>query len=429
MIPYFKRIKGFALAALLIIAGCSQTQENGSNANNRGESPLNQVETPAKHSPMRLPSQLAGDHPAALQHVSDLSSQQNKPQNEQEKQRGLNLAQELSGIFHEAANRVVPAVVTIRTISRNSDSEEEQIPEELRQLFGDNDSERVQESLGSGVIIDAAGVVLTNYHVVKQAVEHQDESEVQMHDGRRFQIAEARGDPLTDLAVIQLKDAAGLPYAIIGDSDRLNVGDWVLAVGNPFGLEATVTAGIISAKGRGLGMSPREEFLQTDTPINPGNSGGPLVSLQGEVIGINTAISSTTGGYQGIGFTIPINMAKWVSRQLLETGRVEWGYLGIAVHSLTPELAARLGMKDTKGLLVLQVRRNSPASKAGIHRGDAIDKFDEKTVSDPRQLQLLAGMCKIGSSHSLTLTRNGEQKAIEVTVEKQPSGHTLHLTQ
>ena len=202
-----------------------------------------------------------------------------EPDAEQSKQFALKLANGLSDLFHDSASRVLPAVVTIRTISSSDDELDEDDP--LGGFRGDD--EDVHESLGSGVLIDASGIILTNYHVVRE----KGQTIVQLHDGRQFEIAVIRADPHTDLAVLQLKNASGLPYAQLGDSDALKVGDWVLAVGNPFGLEATVTAGIISAKGRGLTASPREKFLQTDAPINPGNSGGPLVNLRGDV-----------GGYQ-----------------------------------------------------------------------------------------------------------------------------------
>jgi serine protease Do len=413
-----------ALATVLVLAGCSESIEVGSRVGNRKvDLPETLPETSAKPPEMRLPSQLKPNQPTppSPSQVSKTPSSLGKPEGEPARQLGLNLANELSAIFHDAAGRVVPAVVTIRTVSRNTQSDDDQIPEQLRGFFGDDNSEEVQESLGSGVIIDASGIILTNYHVVQQAVENGGEIAVQLHDGRHFRIADVKGDPHTDLAVVKLKDASGLPFAIIGDSDALKVGDWVLAVGNPFGLEATVTAGIISAKGRGLGVSPRDEFLQTDTPINPGNSGGPLVNLRGDVIGINTAISSTTGGYQGIGFTIPSNMVKWVGRQLIENGSVRWGYLGVAVRTITPELVSRLGLHDTAGLLVIRVSRNSPAAKAGVHRGDAITKFDDKSVSDPHQLQLLAGMSQIGAEHILTLIRNGRGTTARVTTAEQPS--------
>jgi serine protease Do len=313
---------------------------------------------------------------------------------------------------------VLPAVVTIRTISPGTEGSlnENQIPDWLRPFLGDEESQQVQETLGSGVIIDPSGVILTNYHVVKE----KGDTTVQLHDGRQFAIADVKADPHTDLAVVMLKDAENLPVARLGDSDALKVGDWVLAVGNPFGLESTVTAGIISAKGRGLSGSPREEFLQTDAPINPGNSGGPLVNLRGDVVGINTAISSTTGGYQGIGFTIPINLAKWVGRQLIETGEVHWAYLGVGVRKLTPELAKRLGMPDTGGLLVLEVRRNSPAAKAGVRKGDVIVKLDDQPVSDTRQFQSTIGTSEIGSQHTLTLLRDGETLTMQVAMAQLP---------
>jgi serine protease Do len=363
---------------------------------------------------MRLPAQLDTQQPKpppASQTASGAPALPGGAGSEQSQAFGLKLANGLSEIFHDAASRVLPAVVTIRTLSK----EQGDSSDPLRRFFGD-DSEQVRESLGSGVIIDASGIVLTNYHVVRE----KGQTRVQLHDGREFEIAATRFDQLTDLAVLQLKNATGLPYARLGDSDALRVGDWVLAVGNPFGLEATVTAGIISAKGRGLAASPREEFLQTDAPINPGNSGGPLVNLRGDVVGINTAISSTTGGYQGIGFTIPINLAKSVSRELIENGKVRWAYLGVGVRKLTPDIAKRLGIDDTSGLIVLEVRRRSPAGQAGVRPGDVITRFDDKQLSDPHELQSAIGNSPIGSQHRLTIRRNGRSQTLQVTIEEQP---------
>jgi serine protease Do len=412
------------LAILLVFAGCTPQGEIGSNAGDEGNgsSVESRPAAPTEQRGMRLPSELEPTHPAPppASQAPVAPSLAAKPGTAESKQVGLNLANDLSEIFHDAATRVIPAVVTIRTIS-HGEEDDDRGSNPLRQFFGDDQSDEVRESLGSGVIIDAAGVILTNYHVVREAAENTGEAAVQLHDGRQFRIAAVKGDRLTDLAVIKLKDAVGLPVAQLGDSDALKVGDWVLAVGNPFGLEATVTAGIISAKGRGLGVSPREDFLQTDTPINPGNSGGPLVNLRGNVIGINTAISSTTGGYQGIGFTIPSNMAKWVGRQLIENGNVRWAYLGIGVRTLTPQLAARYGVHDLAGLLVVDVRRNSPAAKAGVHSHDVITKFDDTPVSDPHQLQSLADMSEIGSQHTLHLLRDGKSTPIRVTIAEQPT--------
>jgi serine protease Do len=196
-------------------------------------------------------------------------------------------------------------------------------------------------------------------------------------------------------------------------------------VGNPFGLEATVTAGIISAKGRGLGITAREEFLQTDAAINPGNSGGPLLNLRGEVVGINTAISSTSGGYQGVGFTIPINLAKWVSQQLIQSGAVHRAFLGVGIQPLTPELAEQLGLKITEGCLVTEVRPDSPASKATLKSGDVIVGFGGKAVANPRELVAVVEQAPIGSKQALAVFRDGQRVDLEVTLLEQPADYGI----
>ena len=218
---------------------------------------------------------------------------------------------------------------------------------DLRQFF--KDSPRMpkhgQSGMGSGLVIDASGVILTNSHVVADGRK----ITVRLHDGREFKASKVVTDPKADLAVLQIEGAGHLTAAKLGDSDSVEVGDWVLALGNPFGLEGTVTAGIVSAKGRGVGINERENFIQTDAAINPGNSGGPLVNIDGEVIGINTAISSNSGGNEGIGFAIPINLAKWVAQQLSDGGTVHRARLGVMVQPLTYELAQQFGLQSAAG--------------------------------------------------------------------------------
>ena len=236
---------------------------------------------------------------------------------------------------------------------------------------------------GSGVIVDPSGVILTNNHVVAGGGKVM----VRLHDGREFKAVDIKTDPKTDLAVLRIKGAGPLPAARLGDSSKVEVGDWVLALGEPFGLEGTVTAGIISAKGRGLGITDREDFIQTDAAINPGNSGGPLVNLDGEVIGINTAISTSTGGYQGVGFAIPIDLAKWVGGQLVQYGKVHRAYLGVIIQPVTQPLAEQFKVKVHQGVLVTEVQPDTPAAKAGLKAGDIILEFAGKPVSSPRELQ------------------------------------------
>ena len=224
---------------------------------------------------------------------------------------------------------------------------------------------------GSGVIVDPSGIILTNNHVVAGG----GEVTVRLGDGREFKAVGIKTDPKSDLAIVRIEAGSPLPAARLGRSSEVEVGDWVLALGQPFGLEGTVTAGIVSAKGRGLGITDREDFIQTDAAINPGNSGGPLVNLDGEVIGINTAISTNSGGYQGVGFAIPIDLAKWVGGQLEQSGTVHRAYLGVVIQPVTQEIAEQLKVKVHNGVLVREVRDNTPAAKAGVQPGDVILRF------------------------------------------------------
>src|SRR5215510_8999344 len=276
-----------------------------------------------------------------------------------------------SGSFSQVAESVSPAVVNINTVTRGpvgrTPIEEFFGDEFFRRFFGEApERERLQRSLGSGVIVDPAGIVLTNAHVVERA----SEIEVVTADGKKHKAKLVGVDRRTDLAVLNLQGGGPYPAAALGDSDKMKVGDWVLAIGSPFGLQQTVTAGIISAKGRSIGQGPFDDFLQTDAAINPGNSGGPLVNMSGEVIGINSAILSRNGGNVGIGFAIPVNMAKRIYTELAAKGKVTRGWLGVSIQPLTPELAKGFGLKESKGVLVADVVQDSPAAKAGINAGD-----------------------------------------------------------
>jgi serine protease Do len=273
-----------------------------------------------------------------------------------------------------------------------------------------------QRGVGSGVIVAADGIVLTNNHVVEGA----DEVTVELTDGREFKAAEIKTDPESDLAVIRLAGAKDLPVAKLGDSDRLSIGDWVIAIGNPFELETTVSAGIISGKGRELGGIRRAQFLQTDAAINPGNSGGPLVNLAGEVIGINTAIASNSGGYQGVGFAIPMNLAKWVSGQLIEKGEVERAFIGVQMGPLDTKMAAKLGVASRKGVLVNDVVPGSPAAEAGVQELDVITGFDDQPVEGTRSLQEMVERSQIGKQHKLTVLRDGKPLTLSVAVKPLP---------
>ena len=267
------------------------------------------------------------------------------------------------------------------------------------------------QGTGSGVIISADGYILTNNHVVEGAKE----VTVTIGDTQEYQAQVVGRDPKTDLAVLKITPRESLPVAFLGDSDQLRVGDWVLAIGNPFGLSHTVTSGIVSAKGRVIGAGPYDNFIQTDASINPGNSGGPLYNMKGEVVGINTAIVPYG---QGIGFAIPINTAKPLIPQLESKGEVTRGYLGVSIQTLTPELAMALNLKDHKGALVGDVVPGSPADKAGIQRGDVIVSFDKKGVEEARDLSTLVAETPVGKDVPVTVLRNGGEHQISVKIAK-----------
>ena len=306
-------------------------------------------------------------------------------------------ARALSQSFREAVKAVQPAVVMIKSEAAMPVKLEGQTPgdddslgpfgnmPELRKFFKNmpRAPHHGEGGLGSGLIIDASGVILTNAHVVRDGRE----ITVRLHDGREYKATKVHTDPKADLAVLRIEGADNLTAAKLGNSDDAEVGDWVLALGNPFGLEGTVTAGIVSAKGRGIGLNERESFIQTDAAINPGNSGGPLVNLDGEVIGINTAISSSSGGNEGVGFAIPINLAKWVAKQLTDGDTVHRARLGVMIQPLTHELAQQFGMKAHEGVLVAGVSPDSPAAKVGFKAGDVIVEFAGKAVASPQELQ------------------------------------------
>ncbi|MCI0346501.1 MAG: Do family serine endopeptidase, partial [Chloroflexi bacterium] len=241
---------------------------------------------------------------------------------------------------------------------------------------------------------------------------------VALSDGRELPAKVLGRDPKTDLAVLEVEGAASLPVVELGDSDRLAVGDWVVAIGNPFGLNNTVTAGIVSAKGRAIGQGPYDHFIQTDASINPGNSGGPLFDEHGNVVGINTAIFSQGGGNIGIGFAIPINLAKELVPQLEEHGHVTRGWLGVSIQKLTPELAESIGAEGTRGALVAAVTPDSPAAKADINTGDVISAWDGKTIDDPGALSTLVAGTPIGKRVEVELRRDGTPREVTVTVEK-----------
>jgi serine protease Do len=306
----------------------------------------------------------------------------------------------------EIARAVKPAVVNVSTRGAGDGRGEDL----LRELPG-RAPRRSVRGLGSGFVINADGYVVTNYHVVAGA----SEIRVRFADGREVPGKVVGGDAKTDLALLKV-EGTGLPVIPLGDSSRLEVGEPVMAVGNPFGLEQTVTTGIVSATGRSIGAGPYDDFIQTDASINPGNSGGPLVNARGEVIGVNTAIASGGGGSVGIGFAIPTNLAKPIVAQLAETGRVTRAWLGVSIQPLTSELATSFGLPDTAGALVGSVMENSPAARVGLKQGDVITKYDGRPVARSTDLPRAVAETPVGREVPIEVMRDGKRLALTVKV-------------
>ena len=324
-----------------------------------------------------------------------------------------------SGTFARVAETIKPSVINITTLGRGAAPGrtpfEEFFGEEFfRRFFGEPPERIPQRSLGSGVIVDPAGIALTNAHVVERATD----IEVVTLDGSKHKAKVIGLDKKTDLAVLRLDEGKGtFRAARLGDSDRMQVGDWVLAIGSPFGLQQTVTAGIISAKARQIGHGPFDDFLQTDAAINPGNSGGPLVNMQAEVIGINSAIIATG---QGIGFAIPSNLARKIYVELQTKGKVSRGWLGVSIQPLTPELARSFGAKEPKGVLVSDVIADSPAARAGLRPGDILLEFDGKKMEGPQDLQRAVGLTSPGAGVTLKVWREQSERTVELRVAEAP---------
>jgi len=327
-----------------------------------------------------------------------------------------------TGSFAKLAEAVKPAVINVSARTKASPSrgprEERPGDEFFKRFFPDAPERSPRRGLGSGVIVDPSGIALTNAHVVEDAAT----IEVVTVDGAKHTAKVLGLDKKTDLAVLQLDGGTKkFPFVSLGDSDEAQVGDWVIAVGSPFGLQATVTSGIISAKARQIGAGPYDDFIQTDAAINPGNSGGPLVNMRGEVIGINTAIVS---GGSGIGFAIPSNLAKRVASELRTSGKVTRGYLGVSLQPLSPDLAASFGVKEGKGALVADVSADGPAARAGLESGDVIVEFNGKKVEDPSALARAVAVAKPGETSKLTVWRDRQQTTVEVKLGEMPAERT-----
>ena len=322
--------------------------------------------------------------------------------------------------FSELAEKVRPGVVNIQVVKTVKNAGFA-FPRSFGNPFGDffgpfsdenHQRSPEQQGVGSGFVISSDGYILTNNHVVDGA----DRIKIKLADGKEYEGKVVGRDPKTDLAVLKAEGASNLHSLKLGDSDALKVGNWVVAIGSPFGLEETVTAGIVSAKGRVIGSGPYDNFIQTDASINPGNSGGPLLNMAGEVVGINTAIFSESGGNVGIGFAIPVNMAKEIAPQLREKGHVTRGWLGVGIQRLTPELAKSFGLKEEKGALVSQVVQGGPADKAGIERGDVIVEFDGKKIADANELPRIVALTPVGKTVDVKVLRGGKAVDREVKI-------------
>jgi len=326
-----------------------------------------------------------------------------------------------SAAFSEIVKAVSPSVVNIsttKTMRRDILPFPHFFDSPLEDFFEPFRTPRKwkEQSLGSGVIVSSDGYIITNYHVVEKA----DEIKVTLYDKQDYSGKIVGKDSKTDIAVIKIS-ANGLPAIRWGDSDKLRVGELVLAFGNPFGFSNTVTMGIVSALGRAnVGIADYEDFIQTDAAINPGNSGGPLVNIKGELIGINTAIFSKTGGYQGIGFATPGNMVQSVMKQLLKEGKVTRGWLGVSIQSITPGLAKEFGLKNGRGAIVSDVLKGSPAEKAGLRRGDVILEVNDKTVNDAESLRTIIAQSEVGSYISLKIMREGGYLSLSAKVAELP---------
>jgi len=334
----------------------------------------------------------------------------------------IQLAQKLSEAFSAISEKSAKAVVYIETervVTRAP------APHPF-DFFGDERFKRFfsppkfrQRGAGSGFIITEDGYIVTNNHVVEGA----QKITVKLLDGRTFQGKVVGTDPFSDVALIKVS-ADHLPTLPLGNSDLLRVGEWVIAIGNPFGLTHTVTVGVISAKGRsGIGITDIEDFIQTDAAINPGNSGGPLLNLKGEVIGMNSAIFSQSGGYMGIGFAIPINIVKAVAEQLKSKGKVERGWLGVIIQDLNPALAKELGIKETEGVLITEVVPDSPAAKAGLREKDVILKMNGKAVKNSAELRSQILILKPGTEVTLEVLRGSEKRIFKVVIETPKKGY------
>lgn len=339
---------------------------------------------------------------------------------------GVNLLEQTSLAFTHIADKAMPATVFIKTQISQKPSGSFGMQEEdlFRRFFGPNfqiPDNQPQTAGGSGFLVSADGYIVTNHHVIKDA----SEITVILNDDREYSAVVKGVDPRTDLALVKIEEK-NLSHLLFGDSDKLRVGEWVAATGNPFGMEATLTVGVVSAKGRqDIGIASYEDFIQTDAAINPGNSGGPLLNLQGEVIGVNTAILSRSGGYMGIGLSIPSKMAKHVIDQLMANGGVKRAYLGVILQPIDKDLSTALNLDKQEGILISEVVKDSPASKAGLENGDIITQYNDKPVKNVAKFRNEIAMLSPGTKINLQILRNSKKKTISATLGDQSDSEII----
>jgi len=372
--------------------------------------------------------------PSVLSPRSSYADASSPPTNTVEDLDSLAVAEKLSTAFENVAAVVSPSVVSIRTSREvNVSQTQMQIPEQFRRFFQDpfggngrqpsQPQHRLQRAQGSGFVISEDGYIVTNNHVIDKA----EDITVYFSDGRKYHAELAGTDPQTDIAILKV-DAGDLPALKLGDSDSLRVGQFVIAIGTPFGLTSTLTTGVVSAKGRSsVGLNDYENFIQTDAAVNPGNSGGPLVNLKGEVVGVNSAIVSRSGGNNGISFAIPINMVKAVQSELIDVGHVTRGFLGVLIQDVTPELAKSFDFTGTAGAVISEVKPDTPAAEAGLKQGDIITAIDDRPVSSATQLRLRVAGIKPGSRVDVDVYRDGRSRTLVVKIgriEVADSGNT-----
>jgi serine protease Do len=327
--------------------------------------------------------------------------------------------------YRDIVRKVLPAVVSVEALAKNGGRARRPgdmaLPEELRRFtdgprFDQPDDDQSRVGFGSGFLISARGVIVTNAHVLEGA----DQVRIQTSTGKRYTSRNIRTDPKSDLAIIQLEAKEAFPYLEFGDSDAMEIGDRVLAVGAPFGLAGTVTHGILSSKGRSLRMNFYEDFLQTDAAINPGNSGGPLVNLEGRVIGVTSAIKSRSGGSQGVGLAISSNLGRNIVAQLLKDGVVKRGYLGVGILDVDEEMQQELGLKEASGVKVTRLYPDAPGDKAGLKANDVIVRIGDKRIRGGRELQMVVAGLPLGKPVEVEIVRGGKPQTVKVTIEEQP---------